>query len=660
MARGRKTRQEAVMDVSVDEQKMNQAVRRLDGIEDQIQKINDTTEKTTKSMQQMGDNIPDGKDISIPSIPDVSTKGGISQSSPKGVEFEDAQRGIKGVTDSVSQLGGESSKGAAAISGMIGPISDMKNSISQMGAAGAIAAAAMVAMAIAADKFGKAAKERAKDLEQAIELERELQQEIADGTLTTEKAQARIEELNREREIEQELLDKSIEGQRNLEASIKSVAGPFSGLIDVFIDLGKALGVADDIKELDEQVENSQDTVQGYNKEIEKLTKAMDEGALAANDARKELLDNVETERELAQIRRDALEGDAKANEARRQAIQDEQADIAASIKTLEESGDTSQEVQDEIKALNEEMDALGKEAEVLSSAEVKAAEATKALAEESEELAEQAAEAAKAEAARVEAVQKSRDAFNEFIQSSIKLENDLAQSKQETQAKVSEFDAAFTQTSIENEKKRFEMLNQIAEDARNRAKEQAEAFDFIGAARTRKEASERQKKLQKEADAQEDINRQAAIREREQLVEKLKQEEELRAMEIEAEIAQQQNILMTKEMAAQQELAELDKQGREREQLLSKQGQQQLDLAAQIGEAQIDIAAQTASAIQQVGQGMVGQLQGLGGTNIGQQFNGTSLNFPNISGNIGGSGNPQADFDKMVSDLIAMSNGLR
>lgn len=220
-----------------------------------------------------------------------------------------------------------------------------------------IAVAAILALAI--KSIGDQAAAEAKAINTIVEGQRDLAQRIAEG-LNTEQAAAELEVLNKKREDEAALLvknqrvyDENVNSQTILQGVVKLTSGAE--------------------EELAAQIAKGTELVKTYDNDIAGLTKATEDGSLAANDA-------AEAEKKLADARSKAaltgadnaakqLQSEQKAlaateeqNNARLTAIEGEKAVAQAQIDSLTASGVTSEEVTEKIKALNSQLGLLGQE----------------------------------------------------------------------------------------------------------------------------------------------------------------------------------------------------------------------------------------------------------------------------------------------------------
>lgn len=170
---------------------------------------------------------------------------------------------IRESTSAASQL---ASKGGDLISSFTG----IDASLATVGVTGAVVAVALAGVAIAMNEYNKSAEEQRKVLAATIEAQRTVSQDIARG-LTSEDATARLEELQRLRAAEADTLGR-LEGAYGTMSDRLGILTPAVQLLDSREE------------ELFNQVQTSQAAVASYDAEIARLTQAIENGELAAND----------------------------------------------------------------------------------------------------------------------------------------------------------------------------------------------------------------------------------------------------------------------------------------------------------------------------------------------------------------------------------------
>lgn len=267
---------------------------------------------------------------------------------------------------------------------------------SAAGVAGVIAVAGPLilivgGLGLALKALGDQAAAESKAINATVDAQRDVAQQIAEG-LGSEEASKQLEELNAKRKAEAELLARNqqiytenIENQGALTGVLKATSGAEQALSD--------------------QIQKSKDLIEGYDTSTQALTRALDDGTLAANDA-------AEAEKKLAEERtkavlsaadlagkelaaeQKALNATEEQNTKRLDSIEDEKAVLQAQIDVLTESGDTSEEVTAKIAALNTQLGSLGKESDFIKNtalAASRAADAEKKAKKDAEDAAKKA-----------------------------------------------------------------------------------------------------------------------------------------------------------------------------------------------------------------------------------------------------------------------------
>lgn len=249
----------------------------------------------------------------------------------------------------------------AAVAGMPGVLREFTSSLGPAGLA--LSAVAIVGVALISE-ITKAEAAAAERLGVFIDSYRELQLELARGSLTTDEATKRIETASKAREVEAKLLeeiqtiyDARIQGERDLGLSMK--------LIDQTEE------------ELFQQIQKSEKATREYTAEIDLLENALEDGSLATANA-------IEAERELAQLRLDdaRFAGELAELTARSSEFTQDQIDaelrrielqeirLEAEREALESLDDQTDETKERIEELNEALDKLGQKSEILENTE--------------------------------------------------------------------------------------------------------------------------------------------------------------------------------------------------------------------------------------------------------------------------------------------------
>lgn len=240
---------------------------------------------------------------------------------------------------------------------------------SAAGVAGVLAVAGPLilivgALGIALKGLGDQAAAESKAINAIVDAQRDIAQQIAEG-LTTEDAKKQLDDLNAKRQAEADLLAKN---QQVYDENIEN-QGALTGVLKLTSGAEQALT---------EQIDKSKETVSGYDTQIQALEQAMQNGTLAANDAKlaEEELAQARTQatlesadnagKELA-AQQKALGATEEQNKKRLETIDDEKAVLQRQIDVLTESGDTSEEVTKKIANLQNQLGLLGKESDFIS-----------------------------------------------------------------------------------------------------------------------------------------------------------------------------------------------------------------------------------------------------------------------------------------------------
>jgi hypothetical protein len=266
-------------------------------------------------------------------------------------------RGLPSVQVPGLGIGTDTFGRAAEVAGRLGV------SLGQLAAGGAVTVLAVGAIALAFKKFNDAAKKQAEELNAVVDARRTVGQDVAKG-LTSDDANTRLEEINRLREAEAVLLadlqqryNDNITSQNALAETVLKLTPQEQALAD--------------------QIKKSEAAVAGFNTEQTALEKALQDGAIAANDA-------AEAERKLADERiHGVLSEAAQAGEleatrqrlvsatqeqivAEKRGIEAKLASAQAELASLQASGDTSEAVQQRIEQITDTIAKLGEQTQVL------------------------------------------------------------------------------------------------------------------------------------------------------------------------------------------------------------------------------------------------------------------------------------------------------
>lgn len=270
--------------------------------------------------------------------------------------------------------------------------------VDSLGPAGlAFTAFAGVAIAVAT-ALGAEAQKNADKVGALIDNLRELNQEIANGSLTTDEAKQRLEERNKQLEAETQLLNETQELYDRMFNSLDPLNQAQKKLTDALED------------ELSQQINKSTEAVHDYEAEIELLNDRLADGSLAAADAAEAermlaeertnaLLDQAAFEGELEELRQRIADSTKEQIAREQEAIDRRIAALERELEVLEASGDSSEDVAQRIAEINEQLDKLGDQSDVLADASASAPseDELKQAREESKQATVEATESTKA-----------------------------------------------------------------------------------------------------------------------------------------------------------------------------------------------------------------------------------------------------------------------
>ena len=375
------------------------------------------------------------------------------------VDASDAAKGLNLLGDALAAVGGEAgstadqflSTGAntlalidglsllattevateAAATGATGGLIGINVALLPMAAAAAAAAAAIAILYVGTKELSKGHKEMSDSLQNRIDQENNLRD--LTRNLTSDDAKRRLAEIERDQEISNKALavakdrnDKMQAGVDKVGDNLSILAGPI-GILDtalgtdvigdgLFKVVDGLIGVGDSAEVVADEYQKQQDKATELADEHAMLTEALNSVEVAANDARIALLDSVDSEAELSRFRNKALENTSEQNAELAKQIEQERAIVQKQIDTLKASGNTSQEVQDEIKNLTANLSELDSQTQVLSSSAVKASEAQKAQSEAAEEAAEANKKAAEEQQKAIEKIADTNRKYTESV----------------------------------------------------------------------------------------------------------------------------------------------------------------------------------------------------------------------------------------------------
>lgn len=292
--------------------------------------------------------------------------------------------------------------------------------------------------------------------------------------------------------------------------------------ISAGIDLTKLLSGAE--QGLADDLDKGTALIVDYDAKIAELTRAMEEGETAANDAAaaelklaeertKSVLESANAAGQEVQFKQRANKATFEQNTQRLQAIEDERAAIQAQLDVLVASGDTSEEVTSQIEKLNGSLNSLGRESEYISSTALAASKARdaekKAIQEREKALEEAQRKQEQADQKRLEAGKKYSEALIDIAtRAADSAEDALRGMKDKLTANQAGFDRDITALSVKAGQSRIEAeikaqeeeaadlrehqrkLESIRDDALADEDDALKKRDFLGAARIREAAN--------------------------------------------------------------------------------------------------------------------------------------------------------------------------
>lgn len=280
---------------------------------------------------------------------------------------------------------------------------------------------ALGAMALAVKGFADVTSQQADAINKYAEAQRSLNQDIVNG-LTTEEAQEKLRKLQESRQLEQGTLDE-LQGAYSEYEQQLSQFGIASGLAGA-----ATRALSGDEEALASQIGTSTNNVKKYDEEIAFLTSALEDGTLAANDAKlaeealakersKNALADADTAAKELQAQQKALNSTAAQNEKRLESIEDEKDVIEKQIEVLTASGVTSEEVTAKLASLNAQLGLLGKESEFINETALEQSRARDAQIEAEKQAKESAEKAARAQEQYDKAIKSAATTYKNAVQ---------------------------------------------------------------------------------------------------------------------------------------------------------------------------------------------------------------------------------------------------
>lgn len=285
--------------------------------------------------------------------------------------------------------------------------------------------AGFVALSVAFKAVTDATAQSVDRINTFAESQRSLSDQITSG-LTSDEAKKQLEELNTRRKLEADTLntlqaayDKSTQQLR--QATIGGIS-----LGNAFDNISKI--VSQDEQALADQIAKSKEVYESTEGDVVALTAALEDGSLAANDARvaEEELAKERTKNALAtadaagkelQAQQKALNATEEQNKKRLETIEEEKAVAEKQIAVLTESGVTSEEVTNKIAALNDQLGLLGKESEFIKNTGLEASRVADAAKQAAKDAEDAQKKAEQAQEQYTKAVQSATTTYRQSVQ---------------------------------------------------------------------------------------------------------------------------------------------------------------------------------------------------------------------------------------------------
>jgi hypothetical protein len=346
---------------------------------------------------------------------------------------------------------------------------------------------ALIGIGLALKALSDQAAAEAETINSIIDAQRSVAQDIANG-LTTDEAEEKLATLNAQRKEEADLLAKNqqiyrenIENQGALTAVIKATSGAEQALND--------------------QIATSTGLLEGYDTSINALTKATQDGSLAANDAAeaeiklaeersKAALTSADNAARQLQAEQKALAATEEQNQKRLTTIEDERAVIEKQIEVLTASGLTSEEVTAKIAGLNDQLGLLGKESTFIKDTALEQSRVRDAETKAKKDSEDAAKKAQQAQEQYTKAVQSAKTAYIQSIQDiGTRLTQTLADNR-------TKFDRDLIGLTVKNQQDEYDLQVKANRAERDAALDQIDDLDKL-----RKDARKSEQEALREGD---------------------------------------------------------------------------------------------------------------------------------------------------------------
>lgn len=469
----------------------------VNAFEKELKDLEAQAKKLDKALDAVGEKRR--IDLDSGELVDVTKKSGAEGLRTLGRDI----RGLPSVQVPGLGIGTDTFGRAAEVLGRIGV------GFKELAIGGGLAIGAVAALAIAIKVLGDSAKEQARVLGAVADANQKAGEDIAQG-LTSDQARQRLEEIARLREEEAKNLDRN---QGALQTAQDDFAKFFYNVNSGSDALSNAvLGLSPQAQELQSQITEGTAAIEAFNTEENALNAALEDGALAANDAAaahreltQQLLTDASQTGEIASLKERAKGLTQEQIDTELEALERRRVGVEAELAALEASGNTSEEVAQKIAQLKDQLGFLGEQSDVLKNARrtARSSEAEKAR-EKAEKERERAQEkAAKDAQKRAEDAAKAQQDYNDKLRDATQnfrdaiddinqgLKDDLIDNQRQFEDDLNEQTLEFHQDQLKEDRTFRRELAQISRDAEREERDAVRVRDFAAAAAARERAAE-------------------------------------------------------------------------------------------------------------------------------------------------------------------------
>jgi hypothetical protein len=371
----------------------------------------DEVEELAAAQKQITNTTPDGGDGGAPQGSGLGgriTRAGSFIRSLPSVQIPGAGVGTDAVGNIARLSGvvvdlGEKSSLATAATQLLTPALGAQTAAT-VGATVPIIAltAGFAAVAIGAKLLSDQLSQNVDDIDSFVKAQRKVGEEVASG-LTSAEAQQKIDDINKKREKEVQTLDTLQQSYNTADKQLQNATIAGVNVGHTFQNLSRL--VSGDEQKLADEIANSQKIIADAEAETKLYTDAIEDGSLAANDAKiaeeelakartKAVLDSADAAGKELSAQQRALDATEEQNKERLETIGEERDVLQKQIDVLTESGDTSEQVSAKIAQLTGQLDLLGKESAFISDTALEAsrqADAEKKAKKDAEDAAKKA-----------------------------------------------------------------------------------------------------------------------------------------------------------------------------------------------------------------------------------------------------------------------------